>query len=322
MSQVVSHETFPQGTAQAGSARGPPATPRPTPSAPRAPISNPAGLHAPAQPKLLIPHEGRLVKLKGVDNSPNRRGGGTRGEVRGFSRQSRLRLMELCASLQRTARPDRWLFLTLTYPGAYPNDPAQWHRDLAVLFKRLKRAYPECTGLWKLELQERGAPHFHILAYGRGHIPNRWLSIAWYEVVASGDSRHLAAGTRVERPKTWRGVVWYASKYIGKVIPTQAAPKLGRIWGVHNRAHLPRQPIEYDVSWGTFHMMRRIMRRYNNGAKPMPGIPNSGTRRTSYHMKNTKATRGCRLFIDAALGEQMYRAARLAAQSKALDPPN
>ena len=44
-----------------------------------------------------------------------------------------------------------------------------------------------------------------------------WVPSAWYKSVRSGDIKHLRAGTRVERVRSWRGVMAYASKYMGKI---------------------------------------------------------------------------------------------------------
>ena len=63
-------------------------------------------------------------------------------------------------------------------------------------------------GIWKLELQHRGAPHLHILMVppaGRsrdGMTFREWLSWSWADVVAHPDPeqrrQHLAAGTAID----------------------------------------------------------------------------------------------------------------------------
>ncbi|MBI5849316.1 MAG: hypothetical protein HZB31_15450 [Nitrospirae bacterium] len=47
-----------------------------------------------------------------------------------------------------------------------------------------------------MEFQERGAPHFHILV--TGIIDRQELSRMWFDVVGSGDPRHLQAGTSIQ----------------------------------------------------------------------------------------------------------------------------
>src|SRR5215217_2203309 len=55
---------------------------------------------------------------------PSRRlGGGIRDRVRGFSRASRRNLLRRLASINRSAFRGRMIFVTLTYPHEYPDDP-------------------------------------------------------------------------------------------------------------------------------------------------------------------------------------------------------
>jgi hypothetical protein len=54
-------------------------------------------------------------------------GGGIRDRVRGFSRTSRRNLLRRLASINRGAFKafrGRMIFVTLTYPGEYPQDPS------------------------------------------------------------------------------------------------------------------------------------------------------------------------------------------------------
>jgi len=41
-----------------------------------------------------------------------------------------------------------------------------------------------------------------------------WFAVMWYEIVGSGESRHLAAGTGVETVKSVRGVFAYPRYWI------------------------------------------------------------------------------------------------------------
>src|ERR671914_124303 len=64
---------------------------------------------------------------------PTRRGGGTREKVRGFSRASRRNLLLCLASINRRAFrafKGRLIFVTLTYPREYPDDPELCKRHL------------------------------------------------------------------------------------------------------------------------------------------------------------------------------------------------
>jgi len=132
------------------------------------------------------------------------------------------------------------LFITLTYPDAYPGDWRQWKAQLDNWLLRLRRRLPLAAGAWKLEPQIRGAPHFHLLVVGAPFIAKDWLSQSWYEVVGSGDPKHLDAGTQVQLARSHRGVVAYAAKYTAKAqrLPASWQEGVGRWWGVFNRRGL------------------------------------------------------------------------------------
>jgi hypothetical protein len=68
-----------------------------------------------------------------------------------------------------------------------------------TLFGKWLRRYSKgrCGAIWKLELQDRGAPHFHLLIFGLRYLPAALLARRWYEIVGSGDVNHLSAGTSV-----------------------------------------------------------------------------------------------------------------------------
>lgn len=81
--------------------------------------------------------------------------------------------------------------VALTYPADFPYDGKIVKRDLDVMRKRVARR--GMAALWVLEFQGRGAPHMHVLV--KGKVNKQWLSRAWYEIVGSGDEKHLRAGT-------------------------------------------------------------------------------------------------------------------------------
>jgi hypothetical protein len=197
-------------------------------------------------------------------------------------------LLELLASLNREALGLLPLFLTLTYPGSFSPDPGVWKRDLDVFIKRLRRAYPDAALIWKLEPQKRGAPHFHLLLFGVEHIPYTWLRRAWFEVVGSGDEKHLLAGTRVERVKSWRGVMSYAAKYLGKVEAAADWPDyVGRWWGVSGRKLLPILLYTGYLGRTAFYAFRRVLYHY--------------LKRRGVSMRK-RARAGVSCFLDAGVG--------------------
>jgi len=185
---------------------------------------------------------------------------GVRGVVKGFSRPSRLRLTRRFGMIRRDVVP---VLITMTYPGEYSDEAETWKRDLENFFRRVAREYPQASCFWKLEFQKRGAPHFHLLVWG---IPpnaqaRAWVSKVWFEVVGSGDERHLRAGTQIQRVENWRQASSYCAKYLGKT-DEEEHPRVGRVWGIRKRALIPwADPRRLTLTMRQMTVLTRWMRR-------------------------------------------------------------
>lgn len=200
----------------------------------------------------------------------NSKGGGIRGKVQGFSKQSRLRLMKLVSAVRKDELP---VFITLTYPGEFSNDPQEWKKNLKNFVARLGRKYKgrDLAVMWKLEPQKRGAPHFHLLVWGFAKVDLTtgwlnllsWVSNAWYEVVGSADKKHLAAGTKVEKIRSRNGCMFYTSKYLAKIEDgIWEGLDIGRIWGVYFRQNLPMgHPQTVYLTTGEAKRLLRLIRK-------------------------------------------------------------
>jgi hypothetical protein len=147
--------------------------------------------------------------LNEADNDEDDDAADVAGVVRIFSRASKRRLGRAIAKLDWTAAiedGDRLALFTATYPGEWETvcpTPEHAYRHLRALGKRFERATGrKFKGVWKREFQRRGAPHFHVLTPLPQMIgeetAREWFARNWYEVVGSGDERHLKAGTGVD----------------------------------------------------------------------------------------------------------------------------
>ena len=212
--------------------------------------------------------------------------GGLRGVVDRLSPASRLRLM---AKIATVPRPVPSHFVTLTYPGL----PDRWDssfsefgppvplpgpraskRDLDTYWKRIIRRFPSASAIWKLEPQERGVPHFHLLIYG---LPSDspdldcWLRSAWHDLVGRGDPHHVLRGFDMEyladdSEKARR----YLSKYVAKDEVLSLNPDCGefagmspgRFWGVLNKNALPvSSSFDFDIPPELSRIVSRVVRR-------------------------------------------------------------
>jgi hypothetical protein len=200
-------------------------------------------------------------------------GGGKRGIVKSFSMASRRRLMQTIGKVKRDA--DLPCFVTLTYPNLFP-DPKSSKRHLEIFLKRLKRKFSSVGLIWKLEPQERGAPHYHMLVWGVAQDDLfQFVPFAWYEIAGGGDDKHLSfhlgllQGSRpcVELVRSFKGVWSYASKYLGKTFEVSGwnSVDTGRFWAVVNRSNIPFGEVK--ISEISYSMAVHVMRYQKRFAK-------------------------------------------------------
>lgn len=174
--------------------------------------------------------------------------------------------------------------VTLTYPGDWRGsapDGRTVKRHLEQFRKRWERKWGPLVGVWKLEFQQRGAPHLHLYVArpvsGRDADFRRWVSEAWFEVVGSGDIRHLRAGTGVDRQFCARAVdvrrlcTYFSkhnSKYSGKSEQNEVPAgfyDVGRFWGVWG---MEKAVERVELTRGDYHQVVRVLRRLQRAARP------------------------------------------------------
>jgi len=177
--------------------------------------------------------------------------GGTRGKVKAFSDASRRRMLRLIAKLEQTRKP---IWMDLTYPDEFFNERLDGRllkeSHLKKFYQRLEYIFPEVAVIWKLEYKDRKSgkfvgemfPHFHMLVWGL-HDENMYdlrqlVARMWWEVCGQLSDAHLEAGTSVSRIKSYRGVFFYAAKYMSKEVEEEVS-EVGRWWGVKGRENLP-----------------------------------------------------------------------------------
>jgi hypothetical protein len=202
-------------------------------------------------------------------SSHRRLGGGSRDRVRGFSRESRRNLLRRLASINRSAFrafKGRMIFVTLTYPGEWPEDTEVCKRHLKAFRKRLQREFGSFAAFWRMGIQRRGALHFHLLLFVGPSIAQvgelrRFISTCWYEITGKISEGHLRTGTRVEAVKKWKHATSYVERYMAKPEEFPEGLQTGRIWGVWNEQLLPVHWERVEVSLMDAFRIRRIYRK-------------------------------------------------------------
>jgi len=158
-----------------------------------------------------------------------------RREITEWSNGSRFRLKWFLATLTR-AEVGRAIILTLTYPSEFPapEDHATYKNHLRVFYQGLCRHFPGCSGVWKLEFQQRGAAHFHLIClnlHGEEIDALRvWVETRWYKIAHNGDKHLGKAACNLERIKTAAGGMSYLVKYVSKGDQTMPGNFTGRYW--------------------------------------------------------------------------------------------
>jgi hypothetical protein len=205
---------------------------------------------------------------------------GMRGEVHGFSVQSRGRLMRHMLSLPRARLCMPW-FITLTYPASWPAEAGKWIAHRRAFLKRLYAEFGATAVIWRLEPQQRGAPHFHLMVFAKACLAptvadtgkRDWsqLSRWWYDIVASNDPWHFVHGVRdVQRVRSWNGVMSYASKYLCKDSPISLP---GRQWGIEHKDLLLIQLVHIALASPAWYAVRRALfalERAHSGTRLRP----------------------------------------------------
>ena len=118
----------------------------------------------------------------------------------------------------------------LTYPKEFPMDGAIVKEQLHKLKQRLATRGIRC--FWFLEFQKRGAAHFHAVL--DKEIESKELKQIWYEIVGSGDEKHLRRGAHVAPIRLPKAMLPYLTNYLTKQeqkkVP-ESYLNLGRYWG-------------------------------------------------------------------------------------------
>jgi len=180
------------------------------------------------------------------DRDPEKSGGGIRGDIVGFSRASRKRMIEFMAKV----RDDGDLyFVTMTYDDYSWITHCGGHQDQWEAFRRrIERAYQVCKALWRVELKEHKSgdligqlvPHFHMLVWTGGYNTDEnkekvakslrdWGVKAWGEILETENPQFANYGFHVSSVRNRKHAYSYVSKYIGKQDDDDIP--CGRRWG-------------------------------------------------------------------------------------------
>lgn len=219
------------------------------------------------------PETGELTD--GTENDADRPGARGR-RIRGFSARSRARMMYRIATLDWSEPRGVPEMVTLTYPGEFPCDGETVKRHLHNFRRAWAHKWGQPRGVWKMEFQHRGAPHFHLYVF-RPVMPWReflaWCRETWHRIVTGcgGDCEHAHAtqGVRLDRQftsaaRSARKLAGYFAKHNAKhskhfqnEVP-EGFEHCGRFWGVWG---MTPQVVSIEVDTQSFVELRRLLLR-------------------------------------------------------------
>jgi len=167
-----------------------------------------------------------------------------KNDIKNYSDRSRIRALQLLTMIDPTKLHIPH-FVTLTYHDNYPTDAATIKTDLDAFLKRFSRAAPNAYYFWRIELQQRGAPHYHLILwvdrsrppFSVGYLTNLMRNI-WTSHNGCNCSYCRSNAVRVDIVDNNRKAYYYTAKYLSKTAPIASNISLGRIWG--NSRRLPR----------------------------------------------------------------------------------
>lgn len=208
--------------------------------------------------------QGDVIRLKTINTDPPGPPKTKRGLVTVFSRKSRRRLLEFLARTQYSGKPR--VFLTLTYPSNM-NDAKQGKQHLWAFLERVRRRYPRASAIWRIEYQQRGAVHFHLLFFELPFWDADDIRRIWGEIIGEQNPRIEIKTCRSKRKSTY-----YVAKYMAKVADQGEGifinlPYLhaGRHWGYFNKPSIPMAELVLFEVLGDFKAfwdLRRALDRF------------------------------------------------------------
>lgn len=230
------------------------------------PIRNPRGKQT-----LKMTFQGKFVRAHIITKGKQPTTRGFRSEITDFSEGSRGRLFDLFHKLEWR---NRAIFITLTYP-TLENSCATAKHHLRAFFKRLERLVGQenMVWIWRMEFQERGAIHFHIICPALPFVPKDKIQQIWGEITGT-----VRPFTRIEMTYSTKKLMNYVSKYMAKVNPPESSggfnlptylaahqqkhgENIGRVWGIENRKFLnyaPETALELAFNYAKFMQFRLL----------------------------------------------------------------
>lgn len=228
----------------------------------------------------------------------------TRSQISEFSRTSRKRLFRLFSRINLSLLGEP-VFVTLTYHYGYKASPGVTKQHLNCFLQFLRDNYPSLSYVWRLELQRRGAPHYHFILFPPKsesvfYTPSfeQRLRKAWHKIADPGSESHLLYGFRLVPITSFKMCMCYLSKYCAKENKEPMIVGFGRRWSYSQ--NLPLDPLlNLELPPSIYYLFRRLCRRLYKKRKKIS--------RSFLHLLQSRAS--TTLFIDRSVSFRLLNIA-------------
>lgn len=165
-------------------------------------------------------------------------------DITKFSINSRRRFLKILSTInmQEYQTP---LFITLTFHNIFPTENAPLKKILDNYLKRIKRINNNYSYVWRLELQKRGAPHFHVILFPKNlrckkELDQLKLKIksAWWNFIEDISINSKLFSVDIIDVNHTRQLFSYLSKYVCKIDAEENKNWKGRRWGCSQNINL------------------------------------------------------------------------------------
>jgi hypothetical protein len=200
--------------------------------------------------------QGKLVVARNNLPKPKPHKRGPRGNCKGFTRPSRLRLLKWIATIDWRKVPDA-LLITLTYPDEVG---VRTYKERSKDISRFVRYVEGYLGyhvavLWRCEWKKRQSgqnvgklfPHIHLLTFGASYVAHQKIR-EWWRGITKAEG---PLATDVRKAKKGEVAAVYVAKYCAKVDEFGSLDyasylnTLGRGWGVRRRSLVPLHHVRW-----------------------------------------------------------------------------
>ena len=168
--------------------------------------------------------------------------------------------MNMIASAEAPPRPK---FVTLTYPRELLPSWEWAKHQLDQFLHRWFRKWGKASVIWRMEHQDDGSIHYHMVVWVTRFIPWWWVASCWDTLIGNQVTPRESASTQIRALRSWRQTSYYISKYIAKDTDESSMDIFhGRHWGCRYWRLLPVHKVIVALTEAEGYALRRWVRRF------------------------------------------------------------